>query len=171
MAKKDYVHFTTPLGRARYPKLDQQDVYEGKEVGYKVGLILDDDDLPAVQKIIDDAVKQLVPGGKLKNGKRTPIREDKDGNPYLEFKSYNKVPLFGAKGNKKLPEDTKVGAGSKLRVKVSLTVGNGHLVGYMNAIQVAELKQGADGGFDDLDGFDNSSDDSDFGDDDGGLDI
>ncbi|MBB4039139.1 hypothetical protein GGR34_000774 [Microvirga flocculans] len=169
--KKEYVSFITPLGRARYPKLDKQDTYEGKEVGYKCDLVLDDADMAKVQKIIDDAVKQLAPGGKLKNGKKTPIREDEEGNKFLTFKSYNKVPLFKAKGKDKYPEDTILGGGSLIRMKVSLTIGNGHLVGYMNAIQVAELKQGSDGGFDDLEGFDNDDDDS-FGDEgDGDLDI
>lgn len=171
MAKNEYISFITPLGRARYPKLDKQDVYEGKEVGYKCGIIFDEDDLATVEAAFDDAVKQLFPKGKRPKG--TPLRQDKDGNPYVEFKSYQKVPLFAAKGNKKLPEDTRLGGGSTIRAKVSLTVGNGYLVGYLNAIQVAELVKGGDaGGFDDLEGFENPADEDGFGDvDDGGLDI
>lgn len=172
MAKEDYVSFVTPLGRARYPKLHQQDVYEGKEVGYKCDIVFDDADFAKVEKIINDAVKQLAPKGKLNNGKRTPIREDNEGNKYLTFKSYNKVPLFKAKGKDKYPEDTILGGGSLIRMKVSVAIKNGHLTGYLNAIQVAELKQGSDGGFDDLDGYEGGDDDS-FGDDgdDGDLDI
>jgi hypothetical protein len=172
MAKNEYVSFVTPLGRARYPKLDKQDVYEGKEVGFKIGLMVEDGDLARVQKTIDDAIKQLAPKGKLNNGKKTPLREDKDGNAYLEFKSYRKTPLFGPKGSQKLPENTKLGGGSLIRVKASMTILNGHLVGYMNAIQVAELKQGGGDDFDDLDGFDDtSSDDSDGFSDVGGDDL
>lgn len=170
--KKTYISFMTPLGRARYPKLDKQDVYEGKEVGYKLDIVFDDADLAKIKKAIEDAQKQLFPNGQKKN-KNTPIREDKDGNEYVTFKSYQKVPLFGAKGSQKLPEDTIVGGGSLVRAKVSLTEGNGHLVGYMNAVQVAELKRGGGDSFDDLDGFDSGSDDTDFSDvgGDGDLDI
>lgn len=153
MAKQEYISFVTPLGRARYPKLDKQDVYEGKEVGYKLGLIFENDDLKKVEKVFEDAIKQLT-GGALKKGKATPLKEDKEGNAYVEFKSYRKVPLFAAKGGVKFPEDTKLGGGSLVRAKVSLGIGNGHLVGYLNGVQVAELKQGgSEGGFDDLDGF------------------
>lgn len=158
MAKQDYISFVTPLGRARYPKLDKQDMYEGKEVGYKLDIIFDDADLAKVQAFIDDAVSKLAPNGKLAKNKQTPIREDKDGNSFFTAKSYNKVPLFGTKGNVKLPDTTIVGGGSTVRAKVSVKIGNGHLVAYLNSVQVAELKSGSGDGFDDLDGFEDNTD-------------
>jgi hypothetical protein len=171
--KKDYVSLNTGLGKARYPKLDKQDTYEGKEVGYKCGLVLEGKALAEAKKDIDAAIAKLAPGGKLKAGKKSPLRETEDGTFYIEAKSYNKVPLFKPKGGEKFPESTKLGGGSTIRMKLSLTLGNGHLVAYMNAIQVAELVSGGSDGFDDLDGYEQpEEDDSSFGDtDDLDLDI
>lgn len=157
MAKSESISYVTPLGRARYPKLDKQDVYEGKEVGYKLGIIFDDADFKRVENAINEAIAKLAPEGKLRKGKATPIKEDKEGNQYVEFKTYQKVPLFGAKGSVRLPEGTIVGGGSLVRAKVTFRCDqktNGHLVGYLNSVQVAELVKGGGAGFDDVEGFD-----------------
>lgn len=160
--KKEYYAFTLPLSPARYPKLLKQDTYEGKEVGYKCGQALEGKALAEVRKHVDAAIEKLAPGGVLKKGKQSPLREDSEGNSYFEAKSYKKVALFAAKGNKKLPEDTNVGSGSTIRMKVAMTMGNGHLVAYINGIQVAKLVEGNSEGFDDVEG-----DDFDTGDDEG----
>jgi len=159
MAKKDYYSFVTPLGRARFPKLDKQDMYEGKEVGYKLGIVFEGEALKKVQAEVEKAIAALTGGSGLKKGKKTPLREDeKNDTTYFEAKSYKLVPLVGAKASQKLPAGTKVGGGSLVRAEVSLSIGNGHLVAYMNGVQVAELKQGGGSGFDDLDGFDDQPD-------------
>lgn len=152
MAKQEYIEIVTPLGKARYPKLDKQDTYEGKEVGYKIGIILEDEALEKVRAQIDAAVKTLLPNAGKKGPKFTPLREDKDGNEYLEFKSYKKTPLFGPKNNK-LPEGTaeKLGGGSIIRIKGSMTASNGGVVGYLNGIQIAKLVERGTGGFEELD--------------------
>lgn len=152
--KKEYVSLTTGVGKARYPKLDKQDTYEGKEVGYKCGIVLEGKALARTKKDIEDAIKKLAPGGKLKAGKKSPLRETEEGEVYIEAKSYNKVPLFKANGEDKFPEGTKLGGGSTIRMKLSLTMGNGHLVAYMNSIQVGNLVEGSADGFDPMDGFD-----------------
>jgi hypothetical protein len=168
MAKQQYFDIVTPLGKARYPKLDKQDVYEGKEVGYKIGVILSEADLAKVEAEVEKVTKA---GGftDRKRPKFTPIREDKDGNPYVEFKSYKLVPLFGPKGGVKLPEDTRaiLGGGSIIRVRGSMTISNGGITAYMNSIQVGKLVERQSGGFDDLDdGYEDfdHGDDSDMGD-------
>jgi len=152
--KKEYVNLTSPLVVARYPKLGQQDVYDGKEVGYKLGCLPHDE--AAWEKFksdIEEASEKLTKAAGKKTAKFTPVREDKEGNEYIEFKSYKKVPLFAPKGGKKLPEGTlaKIGGGSLLRVQVSLTFSNGGVTGYMNSIQLAKLVEKGEGGFDDLD--------------------
>lgn len=163
--KKDYYRFVTPFSTARYPKLDKQDTYEGKEVGYKCDMNLEGDVLAEIQKHEAAAIAQLAPGGKMKNGKKTFLRETDDGDFFLTAKSYNKVTLFGAKGKQKLPEDTVVGGGSTIRMKVSVTIGNGHLVAYINSIQVAKLVEGGADGFDDADDYvDDQAEDEGFDD-------
>jgi hypothetical protein len=155
MAKQQYINLVTPLGKARYPKLAKQDVYEGKEVGYKCGITFDDEKVQAkFEAQVEEAIRTLLPTVGRKGPKFSPMREDRDGNTYFEFKSYKKVPLFGAKASEKLPEETVVGGGSVVRLKVSLTASNGGVTGYMNAIQVAKLEQGGGDGFDDLEGYD-----------------
>lgn len=160
--KKEYVYIQTGVGKARYPKLDKQDTYQGKEVGYKCGIILEGKALARTKKEIEDAIKTLAPGGKLKAGKLSPLRETDEGEFYVEAKSYNKVPLFRANGEDKFPEGTKLGGGSTIRMKLSLTMGNGHLVAYINSIQVGTLVEGGGSdGFDPMDGFDEENDDED----------
>lgn len=166
MAKQDYINFTTPLGVARYPKLEKQDTYEGKEVGFKIGLIFKDQkDLDAIEaKIAEAATAGGLNPSKLRF---SPIREDKEGNAYVEFKSFKPRPVFGPKGQK-LSEDTRssIGGGSILRLNVALTSSNKGVTGYFNSIQIAKLvKKGEGGGFDQLEGYDDEpTGDEGFGD-------
>jgi hypothetical protein len=166
--KTQYVNIVTGVGKARYPKLDKQDTYNGQEVGYKCGIVLEGKALARAKKDIDDAIAKLAPGGKLKKDKKSPLRETEDGEFFIEAKSYNKVPLFKANGEDKFPEGTKLGGGSTIRMKLSLKMGNGHLVAYMNSIQVGVLVEGSSDGFDAMDGFedtDNDDEDTSEGDD------
>lgn len=164
--KKVYTKFVTGLGAARYPKLIEQDVYKGKEVGYKCGIILDDKMLAVVRKTITAALKAsgmkttLKDDGMQSNGKNTPLHQDKDGTFYFEAKSYKKTPLFRADGKDKFPEGTKLGSGSTIRIDTVLTEGNDHLVAYMNGIQVAKLVEGGSDGFDAIEGYESDDDDT-----------
>lgn len=170
MSKKtEYINFKTPIGKARYPKLEKQDVYDGKEVGYKFGLILEDADLAQVQAQVDEAVKTLL--GSPKNGpKFTPIREDKEGNPYVEFKSFKKKPVFTAKGVKLDDESSekiaaRIGGGSLARLSVSLCASNKGIAGYFNSIQLVKLvEKGSGDSFEAVEGFDEPEDEGGFGD-------
>src|ERR1044072_8273179 len=158
MAKGEYLKLMTPLGKARYPKLEKQDTYDGEEVGYKLGMTFDDPKSWAViKKAVKEAQAKLAPGKKVKG---TIIRTYKDGNEYIEFKSYKKTPVFGRKAGEKLPEDKILGGGSIIRVDASLTFKNGYITGYMNGVQVAKfIEKGSGGAFDDLEGFDDDASD------------
>jgi hypothetical protein len=158
--KKQYVSFQTPVGKARYPKLDKQDEYKGKEVGYKCGILLEAKDVPKVKKTIADAIKTLLPGGKLKEGNKSPLNETADGEWYIEAKSYKKVPHFMANGKDEYPSSIRLGGGSTIRMKLSLSEGNGHLVAYINSVQIGKLIEKGHDGFDAMDGFDEDEGDN-----------
>lgn len=167
--KKDYINFKTPLGKARYPKLDKQDVYKGNDVGFKFGLTFDDPkDLAAIEAQVEAATKKWFPGRKAP--KFTPIREDKEGNVYVEFKAFKKRPVFTAKGVKLDDASSekiaaRIGGGSIVRLSVSITESNGGIAGYFNSIQLAKLvERGSGDSFEAVEGFDEPEDTAGFGD-------
>jgi hypothetical protein len=142
----------SPRGTAVYPKLDVEDVYEGKPVGYKVELRMDADEAKGVFSEYQDAIdalyaktkKELEPAKARKLQTNDLLIDHGDGTVSVKFSSHYKPAIFDAKGKliKKVPE---IWGGSV--VKVAFDVGGTYVknskVGfklYMTAVQILELK-------------------------------
>jgi hypothetical protein len=159
--KKVYVNFVTPLGTARFPKLHKKDVYKGKETKYVLDIVFDDAETAKVKDAIKAAHKQIFGSEKPESTPWKKKTDKKTGQPveYLHATTKNICPLFMKDGQTKLPEGKILTGGSKIRAKISFTEGNGHLVAYVNAVQVAKLVEyDGGGGFDELEGFDDDDD-------------
>jgi hypothetical protein len=149
MPKKE--RFITPVGLARYPKLDEVDVFQpldkkGKPSGaekrrYVTGIIFSDTDLAEVQAKLKAKAKELLPD--CENPK-LPIKKDKKtGQLFLEATSGEKYrpAVFDAKNNK-IPGGLAIGGGTKMKLDVSINAYEGFGGGinlYMNAVQVLDL--------------------------------
>lgn len=159
--KKEYINIKTPFLRAYYPRWDEKDVYEGKETAYVIkGIAEDEGEFAKFKAEIEAAADKLwgsVADKRRKAGKKTPLREnEKDSTEFVTLKTYKPPVLFGPKGGVKLPPGVagKVGAGTVFRAELALTEGNGHIVGYVNGIQIKKLIEKGSGGFDDLEDAD-----------------
>jgi hypothetical protein len=174
--KKVYVNFVTPPGTARFPKLHKKDVYKGKETKYVLDLTFGPEEAKIVKAAIKDAQKKIF-GSTAPDGhpwKKKTDKKTKEDIEYFHTTSGRVVPIFMKDGQTKLPEGKILGGGSKVRCKISFTEGNGYLVAYVNAVQVAKLVEGGgDGGFEEWeeDGDDGSSQDGFGAMDDDDLDI
>lgn len=166
MAKKQkLVQFTTPIGTARWPRLNSPDTrYNAKGV-YKVDIALDPEDIPAVRELIDSqlelakAMAEEEFPGKILEPDSPPLFVDEDtGETRLKARTTasfesngeiitRKMPLFDAAMR---PMSDIVGSGSRIRASVSMkpyargsterkTVALYGLAMYLNGVQVAQL--------------------------------
>jgi hypothetical protein len=165
MAKKE--RFITPVGLARYPKLDEVDVYQpldkkGKPSGaekrrFITGIIFSDTDLAAVQARLKAKAAELLPDCE---SPKLPIKKDKKtGQLFLEATSGEKYrpAVFDAKNNK-IPGGLAIGGGTKMKLDVSINAYEGFGGGinlYMNAVQVLDLVEKGVGksNFDEAEGY------------------
>lgn len=172
MAKKE--RFITPVGIARYPKLDAIDVFQpldkkGRPNGaekrrYITGIIFSESDLEGVKSKLSAKAAELIPD--CENPK-LPIKKDKKtGQFFLEATSGEKFrpTVFDAKNNK-IPAGLAIGGGSKIKLDLSINAYEGFGGGinlYMNAVQVLELVEKGEGksNFGEEDGFEFSGEDA-----------
>lgn len=141
--KSVYINFVTPIGIARFPKIDAPDTTgQYADNKYKTELVLDDADTKAFKKVLQDAVKQLLPNEK---NVRIPIKTSKkDGVVSFIFKSHKKPVIVDAARNR-VPEGVAIGPGSRIRISGSLTDyesrGDYGITAYFDACQVIELRE------------------------------
>tara|TARA_R100000654_G_scaffold20516_2_gene41391 strand:+ start:10562 stop:11173 length:612 start_codon:yes stop_codon:yes gene_type:complete len=160
----------TPLGKAVFPKINQPD-FKFDEMGvYSCKLHVSEEDFnkfsSQVEELAESAYQaELTKQGKnkLKKMQTLPIRITEEG----DFEIYSKQPakkntskgvlefnvaMYDSEGNK-LPSDTNIGSGSKLRLSVEFapwyvpSIGFGYTL-RLRAAQVIELVEysGAGGG-------------------------
>jgi hypothetical protein len=148
---------TLPEGTAVFPKLDKVDVYQPKNAkGQNSGeekrtwntrVKYGDED----HRAIDAWLKKLAKDAGLTSVANWPWKKDKKtGELTLMVSSGEeyKPGLYDAK-NKKLPEGTVIGGGSRIKVNVSPFVYEGLGGGiklYLNAVQVIKLERGGANG-------------------------
>lgn len=150
MAKKE--RFITPAGIAVWPKLDVPDVYQpldkqGKPKGaaktqYIIRVKFSDADLAKVTAYVEKKTEELSPGGK-----NSPLVKDKKtGEITLKATSGAKYrPACWDSKNKRIPDDVRVGGGSKVKLDLTVNAYDGFGGGinfYINAVQVLELVDG-----------------------------
>lgn len=186
--KIKYEKVTSPLGRARYPKITRADTKFYKEGEYKVDLIIEKDKAESfVKKIKAAQAKAKKDFPKAKKMAALPIKNEVDedgnetGNVIIKFKTRNRLtkkgtiwdrkPVvfdkfgqrLGVLANGEPDEDFYVGGGSLIKVSAELfpcEVKGELFVGLqMVAVQVQELNSGA-GRAEDF-GFDVEDDDDD----------
>ena len=160
----------TPVGKAVYPKINQPD-FKFDEMGvYSCKLHVSEEDFNKFSSQVNDMYEsayqaELAKQGKqrLKKMQNTPVRITEDN----DFEIYSKQPakknrskgmlefnvaMYDSEGNK-LPSDTNIGSGSKLRLSVEFapwyvpSIGFGYTL-RLRAAQVIELVEysGAGGG-------------------------
>ena len=160
----------TPVGKAVYPKINQPD-FKFDEMGvFSCKLHVSEEDFNKFSSQVDDMYEsayqaELAKQGKqrLKKMQNTPVRITEDN----DFEIYSKQPakkntskgilefnvaMYDSEGNK-LPSDTNIGSGSKLRLSVEFapwyvpSIGFGYTL-RLRAAQVIELVEysGAGGG-------------------------
>ncbi len=172
--KKVYEKLLTPIGVAKYPRLNKPETeVNGKpcEPRYKITLVLDEKDKGVAEFIADlnkrqaaaiaAAKKTLKPGKKLtENDTVKPHLDDEDnvvdGKWEITAKTSavakdgtpKSVVMFDAKG--KPVKGAKVGGGSRVKLSVTpseynSTMGAGVAL-YLNAVQIIELVEFTGGG-------------------------
>lgn len=171
MAKEKLTKIVTPAGVAVYPHLHAPDTKFVAEGVYKLKLKLDAD---AAAKLIAriepefEKAKALVPDAarkaKNKPTRNEPWEEQEDGTfIFGEIKmkasgtnakgqDWERSPMIFDAANQKLPEGTRIGGGSTLKVAVELypyymasTKAYGVAL-WLNAVQVIDLKTWGGGG-------------------------
>lgn len=122
---------TTPVGKALWAFTNKPEVYQGKETGFSVKILMSKKDTDTFVEMCDsmfETFKEDNPD--LKFNARVlpfmPYTEDKDGNILIKFKSKHEyvyrgktvkrtVPIFNAK-NEVVPSDTVIWNNSDIRI-------------------------------------------------------
>ena len=172
----------TPLGKAVYPKINAPD-FKFDEMGvYSCKLHLSEEDFNKFSSQVEELEEQAYQAELTKQGKQKlkrmqslPVRVTDEGDYEIYAKQAAKkntskgvlefsVAMYDSEGNK-LPSDTNIGSGSKLRLSVEFapwyvaSIGFGYTL-RLKAAQVVELVEysGTGGsnaesmGFDKIDG-------------------
>ena len=153
--------FVTKTGIAVFPHLRRPEVFDGKEIGYTIKLMLTPEETEEMKQFLLDeleAVKNLPEfAGKKWSKPSLGMGEDKDGNIIFKFKKVahfksrtgtevtTTLPIFDASG-KPLPKEVDPSGGSQVKVAYSVypfykTSAIHGLSLRLEAIQVIELKE------------------------------
>ena len=154
-----YVRYTTPVGTARFPKLNEPDTFKGNSA-YKVDLIITEEEANSITQKLEAEFPDL-----MARGINTPIQQTRNGKDddapmvwILRAKSgQTDRPMRMFDCNPKSnggprPITVNVGPGSRIRLSVSF--GSNHedyITAYLNSVQVGELAE-MGSGFDDIEG-------------------
>ena len=92
--KKRYTRFTTPVGTALWPHLNEPDTKFDKDGSYSVNLVLDKEQTENIKEKLAGVLEEFIASGESKTKKKAPlpIKEDKDqdgkptGNYQIKFK-------------------------------------------------------------------------------------
>tara|TARA_R100000697_G_scaffold95582_2_gene107495 strand:- start:32 stop:631 length:600 start_codon:yes stop_codon:yes gene_type:complete len=167
--KKRHVRFTTPVGTALWPHLNEPDTKFDKDGSYSVNLILDKQETETIKSKLSDILKEFMSSGQSKSNKKAnlPIKEDKDqdGKPtgmyQIKFKlkavgqsrgeRWEQRPaLFDSQGQ---PLSEQIGNGSKIKVGAEVVPYSTAMAGTgvslrLKAVQVIELSSNTSDTFD-----------------------
>tara|TARA_R100001460_G_scaffold2262_7_gene7497 strand:+ start:2992 stop:3597 length:606 start_codon:yes stop_codon:yes gene_type:complete len=158
--KKRYVRFTTPVGTALWPHLNEPDTKFDKDGSYSVKLILNKEDTQNIKTKLSAVLEEFVSSGESKSNKKAPmpIKEDtdKDGKPTGDYQIKFKLravgqsrgerweqrpALFDSQGQ---PCSDLIGNGSKIKVGAEVVPYSTAMAGTgvtlrLKAVQVIEL--------------------------------
>ena len=92
--KKRYLRFTTPVGTALWPHLNEPDTKFDKDGSYSVNLVLNKEETENIKSKLSEVLQEFISSGESKTNKKAPlpIKEDKDqdgkptGNYQIKFK-------------------------------------------------------------------------------------
>lgn len=152
--------FVTPVGTAKYPHIAKPDNYKG-QLKYKTWLVITPEEAEVFKKKLEDFVdanRSTITAKKPK----LPLRreEDKEGNLTGNFEINAKSdyqPAVFDSHNQKLPPDTRIGGGSKLRLLVEPYAYDEGVSLRLKQVQVVELVEygsGSESAFDEIeDGY------------------
>lgn len=158
--KKRYLRFTTPVGTALWPHLNEPDTKFDKDGSYSVNLVLDKEQTENIKEKLAGVLEEFIASGESKTKKKAPmpIKEDKDqdgkptGNYQIKFKlravgqsrgeRWEQRPaLFDSQGQ---PLTEQIGNGSKIKVGAEVVPYSTAMAGTgvtlrLKAVQVIEL--------------------------------
>lgn len=151
----------TPAGIAKFPHFDKPDNYKGQEK-YKGQVVISKADAAAFKKTHLDPFVAANQGTLQSKKPKLPLKPIEGSEDYsLSAKSDYKPTVVDSKKTP-LPEDTRVGGGSKIRMAVELYAYDGGVSLRLKAVQVLELVEygnSAAAAFDEVeDGFTASDD-------------
>lgn len=143
--------YTSPKGKASYPKLLKPDTKFNAEGVYTTGLIMSKEDAQPLIKRIEEVFTEEFGEKKLKS-LNPPYKEDENGDLVFKFKSKSKPKLFDAQGMPVTGTELKIGSGSVLKIKGSigpnLVQGKYYATLWINAVQIIDLiEYGGGSGF------------------------
>lgn len=158
--KKRYLRFTTPVGTALWPHLNEPDTKFDKDGSYSVNLVLGKEQTEDIKEKLAGVLEEFIASGESKTKKKAPmpIKEDKDqdgkptGNYQIKFKlravgqsrgeRWEQRPaLFDSQGQ---PLSEQIGNGSKIKVGAEVVPYSTAMAGTgvtlrLKAVQVIEL--------------------------------
>ena len=141
-------YYTSPRGKASYPKLQKPDTKFNAEGIYSTKLVISKEDAAEFIARIEEVFVDEFGPKKLTLLQR-PYKEDAEGDLVFNFKSKNKPQLFNAAGKPIKAADLKLGSGSTLKIKGSiaptLVQGKHYATLWMNSVQVIDLVEFAGG--------------------------
>ena len=167
--KKRYTRFTTPVGTALWPHLNEPDTKFDKDGSYSVNLVLDKEEAMTISEKLSSVLEEFIASGESKSKKKAalPIKEDmgQDGKPtgnyQIKFKlravgqsrgeRWEQRPaLFDSQGQ---PLSEHVGNGSKIKVGAEVVPYSTAMAGTgvtlrLKAVQVIELASTGGDNFD-----------------------
>ena len=159
--KKRHHRFTTPVGTALWPHLNEPDTKFDKDGNYSVNLVVTKPQAMEISEKLTEILEEFIASGESKSKKKAklPIKEDTDqegqstGNYQIKFKlravgqsrgeRWEQRPaLFDSQGQ---PLSEVIGSGSKIKVGAEVVPYSTAMAGTgvslrLKAVQVIELQ-------------------------------
>lgn len=144
--KSEGISFVTPFGILRYPKITNPDTKgEYADGKFKTDIVFSAEDYAKVEKLINDAAKQLLPEGVKDPQLPLYSWKDKEGNDEgsgTRAKSKYRAVVFDVK-NTKLADALGIGGGTEARLAVTAKYykkgKNEGINLYLNKVQIRKL--------------------------------
>jgi hypothetical protein len=165
--KKRYQRFTTPVGTALWPHLNEPDTKFDKDGSYSVKLILNKEETQNIKKLLAAQLEEFISSGESKSNKKAPmpIKEDTDqeGKPTGDYQIKFKLRAVGQSRGERWEQrpalfDSQlqpctdiIGNGSRIKVGAEVVPYSTAMAGTgvtlrLKAVQVIELKSSGGGG-------------------------
>jgi hypothetical protein len=161
--KKRYLRFTTPVGTALWPHLNEPDTKFDKDGSYSVNLVLNKEETENIKSKLSEVLQEFISSGESKTNKKAPlpIKEDKDqdgkptGNYQIKFKLRAVGQSRGERWEQRpalfdsqlQPCTDVIGNGSRIKVGAEVVPYSTAMAGTgvslrLKAVQVIELSNG-----------------------------